>query len=108
MAAASRSAGAPDPTTTQKPSSTLGSATRSTPRNQGFSLSYEPGTNEGSPYQDQLVTEIGGNGTAPDVFWIPGTDIARFQSEGLILDLNELATADGFYSRRLTRSRCTT
>ncbi|MEY4229734.1 MAG: hypothetical protein RLZZ362_583 [Actinomycetota bacterium] len=60
-----------------------------------FSLSYEPGNNEGSPYQDQLVTEIG-NGTAPDVFWIPGTDIARFQSEGLILDLNELATAEGF------------
>jgi multiple sugar transport system substrate-binding protein len=63
--------------------------------NDGFALSYEPGTNEGSPYQDQLVTEIA-NGTAPDVFWIPGTDIARFQQEGLILDLNELATADGF------------
>ncbi len=60
-----------------------------------FTLSYEPGTNEGSPYQDQLVTEIA-NGTAPDVFWIPGTDIARFQSEGLILDLGELAAADGF------------
>ncbi len=63
--------------------------------NDGFALKYEPGTNEGSPYQDQLVTEIA-NGTAPDVFWIPGTDIARFQKEGLILDLNELATADGF------------
>jgi multiple sugar transport system substrate-binding protein len=63
--------------------------------NEGFSLSYEPGTNEGSPYQDQLVTEIA-NGTAPDVFWIPGTDIARFQSEGLILDLGPLASADGF------------
>ena len=63
--------------------------------NDGFTLKYEPGTNEGSPYQDQLVTEIA-NGTAPDVFWIPGTDIARFQKEGLILDLNELATADGF------------
>ena len=60
-----------------------------------FSLSYEPGSNEGSPYQDQLVTEIG-NGTAPDVFWIPGTDIARFQSEGLILDLASLASAEGF------------
>ncbi len=63
--------------------------------NDGFTLSYEPGTNEGSPYQDQLVTEIA-NGTAPDVFWIPGTDIARFQSEGLILDLGSLAAADGF------------
>lgn len=59
------------------------------------SLSYEPGTNEGSPYQDQLVTEIA-NGTAPDVFWIPGTDIARFQQEGLILDLAPLAAEDGF------------
>jgi multiple sugar transport system substrate-binding protein len=61
------------------------------------SLSYEPGNNEGSPYQDQLVTEIA-NGTAPDVFWIPGTDIARFQSEGLILDLGPLAAAEGFDS----------
>jgi multiple sugar transport system substrate-binding protein len=58
-------------------------------------LAYEPGTNEGSPYQDQLVTEIA-NGTAPDVFWIPGTDIARFQQEGLILDLAPLAAEDGF------------
>ncbi len=58
-------------------------------------LEYEPGNSEGSPYQDQLVTEIA-NGTAPDVFWIPGTDIARFQQEGLILDLSDLAEADGF------------
>jgi multiple sugar transport system substrate-binding protein len=63
--------------------------------NEAFSLSYEPGTNEGSPYQDQLVTEIA-NGTAPDVFWIPGTDIARFQKEGLILDLGPLAAESGF------------
>ena len=63
--------------------------------NDSFSLSYEPGTNEGSPYQDQLVTEIA-NGTAPDVFWIPGTDIARFQKEGLILDLAPLAAETDF------------
>lgn len=63
--------------------------------NESFSLSYEPGTNEGSPYQDQLVTEIA-NGTAPDVFWIPGTDIARFQKEGLILDLAPLAAETDF------------
>ena len=61
----------------------------------GVSLSYEPGNNEGSPYQDQLVTEIA-NGTAPDVFWIPGTDIARFVNEGLILDLGEMAGAEEF------------
>jgi multiple sugar transport system substrate-binding protein len=60
-----------------------------------FTLTYEPGGTETAGYQDQLVTEIG-NGTAPDVFWIPGTDVARFQSEGLILDLAPLATADGY------------
>lgn len=58
-------------------------------------LAYEPGTTDGANYQDQLVTEIA-NGTAPDVFWIPGTDIARFQSAGLIYDLAPLASADGF------------
>jgi multiple sugar transport system substrate-binding protein len=63
--------------------------------NDGFTLAYEPGGTETASYQDQLVTEIG-NGTAPDVFWIPGTDIARFQSEGLILDLAPLAAEDGF------------
>ncbi len=58
-------------------------------------LTYEPGTTDTGNYQDQLVTEIA-NGTAPDVFWIPGTDIARFQSEGLIIDLGEMAASDGF------------
>jgi multiple sugar transport system substrate-binding protein len=58
-------------------------------------LSYEPGTTDTSNYQDQLVTEIA-NGTAPDVFWIPGTDIARFQSAGLLYDLAPLAAADSF------------
>ena len=62
---------------------------------QPFALAYEPGGTETSSYQDQLVTEIG-NGTAPDVFWIPGTDIARFQKEGLILDLGPLAADEGF------------
>jgi multiple sugar transport system substrate-binding protein len=59
------------------------------------SLSYEPGTTDGANYQDQLVTEIA-NGTAPDVFWIPGTDVARFQSNDLILDLGPLAAESGF------------
>ena len=75
--------------------------------NGDVTLKYKPGTNEGSPYQDQLVTEIG-NGTAPDVFWIPGTDIARFQKEGLILDLAPLPRPIGFDTRSSTRSRCTT
>ncbi len=60
-----------------------------------YSLNYEPGTTDTGSYQDQLVTEIA-NGTAPDVFWIPGTDIARFQTEGLIYDLAPLAAEGGF------------
>ncbi|MGB3735404.1 MAG: sugar ABC transporter substrate-binding protein [Ilumatobacter sp.] len=63
--------------------------------NDGFVLDYEPGGTDTGSYQDQLITEIG-NGTAPDVFWIPGTDIARFQSEGLIMDLGEMAAAEEF------------
>ncbi len=53
-------------------------------------LVYEPGGSETSSYQDVLKTEIGA-GTAPDVFWIPGTDIADFATRGLILDLRTLA-----------------
>lgn len=63
----------------------------------GVSLSYEPGGSETASYQDVLVTEIEA-GTAPDVFWIPGTDVARFASLGLILDLDDLASADEDYS----------
>lgn len=59
----------------------------------GVSLVYEPGGSETAGYQDVLVTEIEA-GTAPDVFWIPGTDIARFAEAGLILNLAELAAAD--------------
>jgi len=59
----------------------------------GLTLAYEPGGTESSSYQDQLITEIEG-GTAPDVFWIPGTDVARFATGGYILNLNE--TAGGF------------
>src|SRR5688500_11020411 len=44
---------------------------------EGVTLAYEPGGSESASYQDVLVTELEA-GTAPDVFWIPGTDIARF------------------------------
>ena len=43
------------------------------------------------------------SGTAPDVFWIPGTDVADFATRGLLLDMRELADAteshsdDNFY-----------
>ncbi|MEO1290430.1 MAG: sugar ABC transporter substrate-binding protein [Chloroflexota bacterium] len=63
----------------------------------GVSLVYEPGGSETSSYQDVLVTELEA-GTAPDVFWIPGTDVARFANSGLILNLADLAAADEDYS----------
>jgi multiple sugar transport system substrate-binding protein len=61
----------------------------------GLDLTYEPGNSEGSPYQDKLKTELSA-GTAPDVFWIPGTDIADFAKAGLILNLADVASASGF------------
>lgn len=60
-------------------------------------LVYEPGGSEGAGYQDVLVTEIEA-GTAPDVFWIPGTDIARFAQAGLILNLADIAAGDDSYN----------
>jgi multiple sugar transport system substrate-binding protein len=60
-------------------------------------LEYEPGGSETSSYQDVLRTEIA-SGTAPDVFWIPGTDIADFASRGLILDVREQADANDAYA----------
>ena len=64
---------------------------------EGVALEYEPGGSESASYQDVLVTELEA-GTAPDVFWIPGTDVARFADLGLILDLDDLASADENYS----------
>ena len=60
------------------------------------SLEYEAGGSESSSYQDVLKTELS-SGTAPDVFWIPGTDIADFAQRGLILDMREIAEgSDGY------------
>jgi multiple sugar transport system substrate-binding protein len=61
----------------------------------GLNLTYEAGNSEGSPYQDKLKTELSA-GTAPDVFWIPGTDVADFAKAGLILNAAPQATASGF------------
>lgn len=63
----------------------------------GVTLEYEPGGTETAAYQDVLRTEIAG-GTAPDVFWIPGTDIADFAQRGLILDVRDLAEASPDYA----------
>lgn len=62
----------------------------------GITLTYEPGGSESANYQDQLRAEIAA-GTAPDVFWIPGTDVADFATRGLILNINDLAAnTEGF------------
>lgn len=59
-------------------------------------VEYQKGTNEGSPYQDKLKTEAA-SGTAPDVFWIPGTDTADFATKGITLDLRPYAAkTDGY------------
>jgi multiple sugar transport system substrate-binding protein len=63
----------------------------------GVGLEYEPGGSETAGYQDVLVTELE-SGTAPDVFWIPGTDVARFAEAGLILNLADIAGADEDFS----------
>ncbi len=60
---------------------------------EGVTLRYEAGGTETAGYQDTLITEIEA-GTAPDVFWIPGTDVARFAEAGLILNLADYAAAD--------------
>ncbi len=64
---------------------------------EGIKLVYEPGGSETASYQDVLKTELA-SGTAPDVFWIPGTDVADFATRGLIYDLRPLANATPGYS----------
>jgi multiple sugar transport system substrate-binding protein len=62
----------------------------------GITLTYEPGGSEGANYQDQLRSEIAA-GTAPDVFWIPGTDVGDFATRGLIMNISDMASkTDGF------------
>jgi multiple sugar transport system substrate-binding protein len=56
----------------------------------GVTLKYEPGGTEGAGYQATLLTEVAA-GQAPDVFWIPGSDVATFAKAGAILNLNDLA-----------------
>ncbi len=60
----------------------------------GVTLQYEAGGTETEGYQQALLTQLAG-GTAPDVFWIPGAEIANFASRGVILNLRELADVSG-------------
>jgi multiple sugar transport system substrate-binding protein len=64
---------------------------------EGVTLEYEPGGSETASYQDVLKTELA-SGTAPDVFWIPGTDVADFVMRGLLLNLRSLADDTDGYS----------
>ena len=64
---------------------------------EGVTLEYEPGGSETSSYQDVLKTELA-SGTAPDVFWIPGTDVADFATRGLILDMRGMADGTEGYA----------
>lgn len=64
---------------------------------EGVTLAYEPGGSETASYQDVLKTELASE-TAPDVFWIPGTDVADFATRGLLLDVRDLADATEGYS----------
>lgn len=60
---------------------------------EGVGLEYQPGGTETAGYQDTLLAELAA-GTAPDVFWIPGADLANFASRGVLLNLFDLASAD--------------
>jgi multiple sugar transport system substrate-binding protein len=55
---------------------------------------YEAGGTETEGYQQALLTQLAA-GEAPDVFWIPGANIADFAQAGVILNLRELADASG-------------
>lgn len=74
---------------------------------EGVTLVYQAGGTETSGYQDTLLTELSA-GTAPDVFWIPGADLANFASRGVLLNLVDLAAADeafdpaAFYAQQMT------
>ncbi len=62
----------------------------------GVNVTYQKGGSETSSYQDQLKTEAAA-GTAPDVFWLPGTDTADFATKNITLDLRTYAAAtDGY------------
>ena len=105
--------GAPTDTGATEPAETITLRWRTRPDNQaeidvyqsvsdsinipGVTLQYEAGGSETSSYQDVLKTELA-SGTAPDVFWIPGTDVADFATRGLLMDLRSMADGTAGYS----------
>ncbi len=63
----------------------------------GITVEYQAGGTETAGYQDTLKTEAAA-GTAPDLFWIPGTDVADFATRGIIGDMRSYADATDGYS----------
>ena len=63
----------------------------------GITVEYQAGGTETAGYQDTLKTEAAA-GTAPDLFWIPGTDVADFGTRGIIGDMRSYADATEGYS----------
>ena len=63
----------------------------------GITVEYQAGGTETAGYQDTLKTEAAA-GTAPDLFWIPGTDVADFATRGIIADMRSYADATEGYS----------
>ena len=55
-------------------------------------LEYEAGGTETEGYQTALLTQLSA-GEAPDVFWIPGAEIANFATRDVILNVRDLADA---------------
>jgi multiple sugar transport system substrate-binding protein len=60
-------------------------------------LVYEAGGTETEGYQQALLTQLSA-GEAPDVFWIPGADIAQFAQAGVLLNLAPYAAEDADFS----------
>ncbi|MCC6612250.1 MAG: extracellular solute-binding protein [Anaerolineae bacterium] len=59
----------------------------------GISLTYEAGSDQTLSYRETLLNQLD-EGTAPDIFWIRGIDLAAFVRAGVIANLSELAADD--------------
>jgi multiple sugar transport system substrate-binding protein len=54
-------------------------------------VAYDPGVNQG--YFEKLKTELA-SGTAPDIFWIGGVELADFVATGQVLDIKPYIDKD--------------
>lgn len=63
----------------------------------GVTLVYEAGGTATEGYRQSLLTQLAA-GEAPDVFWIPGADIADFALKGALANLAPYAAEDADFS----------